>query len=93
MPSWNKHDKRARRRKILSKQRDPQQPCSICGIETMCDAYIRDERVMCRLCAEEYDMRWDAGKHEERWVLPPPKWLEEEESQSSDYRNKKGEDQ
>jgi uncharacterized protein (DUF983 family) len=68
MSSWNKHDKRARRQRILSKQRGLLQPCSVCGIETFCDAYIREEKVMCRECAEQWDMQWDATNYEERWL-------------------------
>jgi hypothetical protein len=33
---------------------------------------------MCRECAEQWDMQWDTTNYEERWLKPPPEWVEKE---------------
>jgi len=75
---WDKHNRKKRREQIRAKQRKPLQPCMVCGVETFCDAYIRDDKTMCQRCAEMWDMRFDIEHYEERWVdvqeeEPPPK--------------------
>lgn len=82
--AWDKHDRKTKRIKIRDKQRKPLQPCMICGVETFCDAYIRDNKTMCQRCAEQWDMRFDAVNYEERWVDG-----QEETPPKAPYREKK----
>lgn len=54
------------------------QPCSKCGKETLCDAYFRNDQIMCAGCAEDFDMQFLPNEYENIWVKP----LDEEEIMS-----------